>query len=150
MEYKFSNLSLERLQGCHPKLVEFAKELIKISPHDFKIVEGVRSTETQKEYYSRGRTKFYMEWDKEKKNKLKPITTLDGVFKKSKHQMQRDGYSHAFDMCFVGKTQNEMYNIPKFYQLAKVARPLMAKYNITWGGDWVKFKDMPHWQIEIR
>ena len=143
-QYNFSKRSLELLYGVHPKLVNFAKELIKISPYDFKIVEGLRTTEIQQEYYSYGRTKFIDKWG----NKItKPVTKFDGIKLKSKHQKQITGYSHAFDMCFMGKTIEEIYDVEKFNALIKVARPLLKKYGVKWGGEFKKFVDMPHFEL---
>lgn len=142
--YKFSDRSKEKLKGCHPNLIRFFEELITIADDDFSIVEGVRTLETQKKYYTWGRTVFSNDWGEKV---LKPVTQLDGIKKKSKHQIQVDGYSHAVDIAFVGKTKQERYDINKFKRLREKASPLMQKYNVFWGGDWIKFKDMPHWQL---
>lgn len=142
--YYFSRKSLEKLKGVHPSLVEFAKELILVSPYDFRIIEGVRTLETQKKYYTWGRTVFTNDWGQKV---TKPITGCDGIKHLSQHQIQRDGYSHAFDIAFIGKTQSEAYDLKKFEALSKVARPLMKKYDVQWGGDWQKYQDRPHWQL---
>lgn len=142
--YYFSENSKKKLKGVHPRLVEFAKELISLSPYDFRIVEGVRTLETQKKYYTWGRTVFLNDWGQKI---TKPVTGCDGIKHLSQHQIQSDGYSHAFDIAFTGKTQAEVYDIKKFTALAKVARPLMKKYGIDWGGDWIKYRDRPHWQL---
>ncbi|PID67042.1 MAG: endolysin [Fusobacteriales bacterium] len=142
--FVYSESSREKLKGVHPQLVDFFEELIKIAPHDFKITEGVRTLEKQQEYYSWGRTIFETPWG----TKLtKPVTKIDGIRYKSKHQIQADGYSHAVDIAFVGNNQAECYDVNKFKTLRKVAEPLMNKYGVFWGGNWKKFIDMPHWQL---
>ena len=142
--YRFSNRSLEKLKGVHPRLVEFFQELIKIADDDFSIVEGVRTLETQQEYYSWGRTKFVNKWGEKV---TKPVTQIDGIVKKSKHQIQVDGYSHAVDIAFVGRSKEERYDLNKFKRLREKAGPLMQKYGVAWGGDWKSFKDYPHWEL---
>ncbi|CAL7900069.1 M15 family metallopeptidase [Fusobacterium necrophorum] len=142
--YYFSRKSLEKLKGVHPSLVEFAKELILVSPYDFRIIEGVRTLETQKKYYTWGRTVFTNDWGQKV---TKPVTGCDGIKHLSQHQIQSDGYSHAFDIAFIGKIQAEVYDLEKFEALSKVARPLMKKYSVQWGGDWQKYQDRPHWQL---
>lgn len=142
--YRFSNNSYKKLKGVHPRLIRFFEELIAIADDDFSIVEGVRTTETQQMYYSWGRTVFEKPWGEKV---VKPVTLLDGVIRKSKHQLQVDGYSHSVDIAFTGKTKEERYDPNKFKRLREKATPLMQKYGVFWGGDWVKFKDMPHWQL---
>ena len=41
--YTLSQTSLNKLKGVHPNLVNFLKELILISPWDFKITAGIRT-----------------------------------------------------------------------------------------------------------
>lgn len=142
--FYLSQNSLKKLDEVHPRLANFARELISVSPYDFRIIEGVRTLETQKKYYTWGRTVFVNDWGQKV---TKPVTGCDGIKHLSQHQIQPDGYSHAFDIAFMGKTQAEAYALKKFEALAKVARPLMKKYGIQWGGDWQKYKDRPHWQL---
>ena len=49
--YALSKLSLKRLEGVHPKLSELFKRAISSSPHDFMVVQGLRTAEYQKELY---------------------------------------------------------------------------------------------------
>lgn len=142
--FKFSRNSIKKMEGVHPRLVSFFKELIMIAEDDFKIVEGVRTLETQQKYYTYGRTNFVNEWGE----KVSVITKIDGITKKSKHQIQEDGFGHAIDIAFTGKNKAERYDIEKFNKLRKKAEPLLQKYRITWGGDWNNFKDRPHFQIK--
>ncbi|EAA23202.1 L-alanyl-D-glutamate peptidase [Fusobacterium vincentii ATCC 49256] len=54
--YTLSQTSLDKLNGVHPNLVIFFKELILISPWDFKITAGVRTAAEQNLEYQKGRT----------------------------------------------------------------------------------------------
>lgn len=143
--FKYSKNSLEKLEGLHPKLKEFAMELIKISPYDFRINEGIRTLKKQHEYYTWGRSVFKTSWGEDI---TKPVTSIDGVRKKSKHQIQADGYGWAFDIAFMGKNQAETYSVVKFKALIEKARPLMEKYKIRWGGDFKNIVDMPHFELK--
>ena len=51
--FKFSKKSLKKLEGLHPNLQKFFKELIKISPYDFSITQGVRTAEEQNKFTSK-------------------------------------------------------------------------------------------------
>lgn len=133
--FKFGKRSINNLKGLHPRLVEFANELIKISPYDFTIIEGIRTVEKQKSLFQQGRTQ-----------PGKTITNCDGLIKKSKHQIQKDGYGHAFDIVILINNQ-ATWNSKLYDNLGKVAGELLKKYNVIWGGNWKNFKDRPHFQI---
>ena len=49
MSYRFSQNSLDHLDGVHPDLVRVAHRALSITPYDFGIIEGVRSKEEQKQ-----------------------------------------------------------------------------------------------------
>lgn len=140
--FKFSKLSLTRLEGVDPRLVAILKEAIKTSPHDFMIIQGFRSVEQQQQLYAKGRTE-----------KGLIVTNCDGVYKKSNHQMHKNGYSYAIDFGVYNKDVPgliEWGNLNKIRQVAEHIKTVGAKYNIKiiWGGDWSTFKDYAH--IEIK
>lgn len=145
-DFKFGKLSLERLKFVHPRLIDFVTELLAISPYDITITEGLRTVETQQEYYSYGRTKFINKWGE----KVGVVTCCDGIIRKSQHQKHNDGYSHAIDFAFVSDKKGVLdYSSDKYKEIRKLADPLMKKYGIEWGGEWIKFKDNPHWQLRV-
>ena len=132
--FKFSKKSLKKLEGLHPNLQNFFKELIKISPYDFSITQGVRTAEEQNKLYQQGRT-----------IPGKIVTNCDGYKIKSNHQTKDDGLGYAGDIAVLIKnrvTWNENY----YCEVANSARFLMQKYNVEWGGDWKNFKDLPHFE----
>ena len=49
--FKFSKNSLKKLERLHPNLQNFFMELIKISPYDFSITQGIRTAEEQNKLY---------------------------------------------------------------------------------------------------
>lgn len=132
--YKFSRTSEKRLMYLHPNLQKFFIELLRISPYDFSISQGVRIAEEQNKLYQQGRTV-----------PGKVITNCDGYKIKSKHQIKSDGFGYAGDIAILvdGKvTWEEKY----YKEVARAGRVLMQKYNIEWGGDWKNFKDLPHFE----
>lgn len=166
--FYYSKKSLERLKNLHPNLVEFAKELIKISPYDCSITCGMRTAEEQNKLYQQGRTEAGI-----------IVTKCDGYKVQSNHQEKIDGYGYAFDIGVLVKEKivqkrkikttdengkvvikeiiqeveklvykgeaKDFHYYQKIYDAAKKAG-LIEKYNIEWGGEW-KSKDGPHFQI---
>lgn len=140
MKYKLGTRSLNNIIGVHPDLEKLLKVSIVDSPVDFTIVEGVRTSQRQRELYNQGRS-----------TPGKIVTYVDGVNKKSNHQIKSDGYGHAVDIYpfFLGKVQVNHKDTVKCLNLIsnhikKKADELGIK--ITWGGDW-KMKDYPHFEL---
>ncbi|WP_340222098.1 M15 family metallopeptidase [Fusobacterium nucleatum] len=120
--FSFSKASLDKMNGVNSKLVILMKEAIKNSPYDFKITEGLRTVERQKELVKTGKSK-----------------TMNSYHLKGK----------AVDIAVL--IDNKITWDFKYYKkvadhIKEVARKL--GYVITWGGDWKTFKDGPHFQIE--
>lgn len=141
MANRFSQRSIDNLQGVHPTLVKIMQEAIKESPVDFTITEGLRTTARQQALYAQGRTKPGIK-----------VTNADGVRNKSNHQAKADGYGHAVDLYpfFSGQVQvnhkDTIKNLEKIaIHIKAVARCLGHK--ITWGGDWKSPYDPPHFQL---
>lgn len=138
LKYKFGKSSLKKLEGVHPKLVEFARILLACSDYDLGISEGVRTLETQKEYYAKGRTK-----------PGNIITNVDGINKKSKHQIQTDGYSHAVDIFSYNENGKVDYSDKYMDYVGKIGKKISYMYFdglIHWGGDFKSLTDKPHWE----
>lgn len=139
--YYFNDRSKAKLETCHPDLVLIMNEAIKVI--DFTVLEGARSDDMQKEYFAQGRSK------------------LDGVTKKSKHQVSADQpLSRAVDIAPWPVVWNDT---SKFCFLAGVIKGVAAalysrgeiKNRIRWGGDWndnndfkdQSFVDLPHFEL---
>lgn len=120
--FSFSKTSLDKMNGVDSKLVNLMKEAIKNSPYDFGITEGIRTLERQKELFAQGKTK-----------------TL-----KSYHLIGK-----AVDIK-VYVNREVTWNFKYYKEVADHIKEVAKKlgYVITWGGDWKKFKDGPHFQIE--
>ena len=104
--YKFSQRSLNNLEGLHPKLQEFATELIKVTPYDISITCGVRTAEEQNKIYQQGRT-----------IPGKIVTKCDGYNIKSKHQVKADGLGYAFDIAVIINNKSN-WNKKVFHEVA--------------------------------
>lgn len=120
--------STDNLAGVHPKLVAVVKRALELSPVDFTVIEGVRSTERQKQLFKDGFTK-----------------TLN-----SKHFVSaKTGYGHAVDIVPLPVDWN---NKARFGLVAAAMKAAAAELGvkITWGGDWKSFVDLPHYQIEVQ
>ncbi|MDL2290390.1 M15 family metallopeptidase [Paludibacteraceae bacterium OttesenSCG-928-F17] len=135
--YRLGSRSIKSLQGVHPEMVRLMTEAIKHSPVDFTITEGVRTMERQQELYSQGRTK-----------PGNIVTNVDGVNKKSNHQVKADGLGGAVDLYpyISGHVQvNDVENLIKIGNHIKATAFKMG-IKVSWGGDW-KMKDYPHFEL---
>ena len=123
MMYKFSKRSKDNLATADEKLQLLFNEVIK--EFDCTVIEGHRSLERQKELFDKG------------------ASQIDGISKKGKHNYFP---SRAVDVVPYPLDWND---IESFKLLASVVKrkALDLGINVQWGGDWVSFKDYPHWQI---
>lgn len=121
MTFSFGTRSKERLQGVHPDLVKVLEEAIKESPLDFSITEGLRTRERQKALFDAG---------------------------KSQTMNSRHLTGKAVDIAVLvdGKIT---WDFPKYQIVADHIKKVAKSLNIpiTWGGDWVSFRDGPHYEL---
>ncbi len=114
--------STKNLVGVNSDLVMVVKRALELSPVDFTVIEGLRTKERQAELMKQGFTR-----------------TLN-----SRHII-----GEAVDIVPLPVD----WNNPKPFGLVaeamkKAANELGVK--ITWGGTWKTFKDLPHYQIEVK
>lgn len=126
---EFSASSKSKLKGVHPDLVRVVNRCArdwKDKQFTFGITCGVRTLEEQKVLVKKGASK-----------------TL-----KSRHIPAKNGYSHAVDVvAFIdGKVR---WDWPLYDKISKAmkAAAKAEKVPIEWGGDWVSFRDGPHYQL---
>lgn len=140
-EFKLSKRSLDKLAECEQDLQTLMAEAIKESPFDFGITWGYRSPVKQNELYQQGRNG----------NSGNIVTYVDGYKKKSKHN-----HMPALAVDIVAYVNGEVtWAAPVYVEIGthimEVAEILFEqdKINnrISWGGNWHKFKDWPHFQI---
>ena len=126
--------SLDNMKDLHPDLIRVLNRAAQNSPHMFVVTEGLRTLERQKELLRIGAT-----------------TTLKG-----RHLKQVDGYGHAFDFYALVDINNdgkvsfeEMSNVRLMLPIADAIKAAAKeeKVALTYGGDWRKFKDYPHFEL---
>lgn len=128
---KFSKTSLKRLETCHPILQELCHEAIK--DIDFMVICGHRGEEEQNKAFAEGKSK--LKYPHSKHNKIPSL---------------------AVDLCPVkyegGKVVLDWDNTKAFKVLAMhlINQANNKGYPLEWGGLWPKFKDMPHFQLNIK
>jgi len=155
MAYSLSNRSKSRLEGVHPFLIAVIEEGIKTSPDDFGIpmYGGLRTSADQQHLYAKGRTEESIAKGE------KPVTYTDGIRKESNHQIKKSNYGEAFDIYIydhatsraswnVERLSNVAIHLIKTSEIIKDRHPEFKDMVLTWGGNWNKFKDYPHFQIE--
>lgn len=127
--FKLGEKSLANLQGVHPDLVKVVRRAIQISPVDFRVNEGRRTIERQRQLVKAGASMtmnsrhihgFAVD--------LIPLVDLD-----------KDGKIET----------QEMFHWPLYPILAKAMKQAAKELGVPleWGGDWRKFKDGPHFQL---
>lgn len=123
---KLTDSDLAKLKNIHPDLRKVILEAAKNSKTPFRVLEGLRSAERQAKYFKAG------------------TSMLDGVNKKSKHQLGR-----AVDIVPLVNGKVETRSWVPFYPLAEAVKAAAKKLGvqIAWGGDWKSFKDGPHFEL---
>lgn len=119
-----SKRTITNLRGVHYKLQLIVGYALAISKRDFFVNEGLRTTEKQQEYYKKG------------------VSQLDGIKKKSNHQLGR-----AVDVYYVGWSNRDKSNDPRWEELIDSFR-VAAKnlgIKIIFGYDWGW--DKPHIEL---
>jgi len=116
--------SLARLKGVHQDLIDVAKHAHALATEtalDFRITEGLRTIETQREYFRRGASR-----------------TMN-----SRHLT-----GHAFDFVpiIAGKPN---FKWPAFWPLVKIFERSAYELGveIECGAHWAKFPDGPHVEL---
>lgn len=120
-KYELINSSKQKLKGVHPDLIKIIERSLEITDMKFTILEGLRSKERQRILVQKGASKTM----------------------KSRHLT-----GHAVDIAPV-INGHVSWDWKYYYQLEKIIKLAAKQVNIPveWGGDWIKFKDGPHWQL---
>ena len=123
MTYKLGARSISNLRGVHPDLVAVVKRAITISEIDFTVTEGLRTKERQAQLVKAGA---------------------------SKTMNSRHITGHAVDVAaWVDGVRWDWSLYPKIAKAFKQAAADLGGA-ITWGGDWAKFRDGPHFELDRR
>lgn len=131
--YSFGKRSKDKMKTLHPDLVALCHEVIQNV--DFGVYETSRSLSRQMTMYSTGKSQ------------------LDGVRRKSKHQVSRDKpLARAFDCfpyekghnSFDGSDKSELMFWRLIWEFKRASSRLGIK--IRFGAFW-SFKDFPHIEL---
>ena len=126
---KLNTSSLAKLRNVHPDLVRVVMRCAsdwKDPETGFIVTCGVRTLAEQKILKAKGASK-----------------TL-----RSRHIPAANGYAHAVDLAYAINGQVR-WDFPLYEKLAKAmkAAAKAEKVPLEWGGDWVSFRDGPHYQL---
>jgi len=125
--FKFSKRSKKRMEGVNLKLIEVAEKAILISKVDFGIPRegGVRTASQQHRLFLDGKS------------------NADGLYKKSNHQ-----FGNALDV-YAYVDGNASWEVGDLAQIACafLQASIESDVRIGWGGFWVSFSDMPHFEL---
>lgn len=121
---KASKRTMDNLKGVNHKLIAIVGYALGISKIDFFVNEGLRTAEKQQEYYKKG------------------LSQLDGIKKKSNHQLGR-----AIDVYYVGWSNKDKSNDPRWEELIGFFRVAAKNLGIKviFGYDWGW--DKPHIEL---
>lgn len=122
MTRKFGSRSLKNMQGIHPDLRRVLDRALQDSPLDFSVIEGLRTLERQKQLVASGASQ-----------------TLN-----SRHLT-----GHAVDLLPIGPNGKGAFDWPLYDQLGPAVKAAADAEGVAiiWGGDWKKFRDGPHFEL---
>ena len=121
-QFIWGKKSLYNLEGIHPDLLKVATLALKLSPHDFQIVDGLRTIEEQK------------------------INVAKGF---SKTMRSRHLTGHAIDFAVLNSGHIDWYDIGNFVVISIAFQQAadQLKIKIERGATW-KWKDYGHIQLD--
>lgn len=122
MSFTLSARSMANLTGVHPDLVRVVQRAIEVTEIDFVVTEGLRTKARQTELVKAGA---------------------------SQTMNSRHITGHAVDLAALvaGKVE---WSWPLYAKLATAMKAAAKEFGIkiVWGGDWVSFKDGPHFELD--
>lgn len=130
MAFTFGAASLKALEGVHPDLVRVARRALAASKVDFRVLEGVRTPERQKQLYAQGRTK--------------PGPKVTWTLNSNHFVNPKTGYGHAVDLLpapYDWKLEDPKTTPEIDDNFAKVALAMYQAASdlgvrIRWGANW--------------
>lgn len=117
----------EKLAGLKPELCDLVQRAAELCPFDIVVLEGMRTFARQQWLLRQGASRTL---------RSKHLTG-DAVDLAPMLDVDDDG------------DQDVSWHWPHYHQLAHYVKQAAAEkgVEIEWGGDWVAFKDGPHWQL---
>lgn len=120
--YTLSQRSQNNLKGVHQDLVQVVYHALALSEYDFVVIEGLRSFAHQKVLMKEGKSK-----------------TLN-----SRHLT-----GHAVDIVPLVNGSIPWHDWSAFESVSKAMKQAAHQLGVSmsWGGDWVSFRDGPHYEL---
>lgn len=120
--FRFGQISEHNLRGIHPDLILIVRRALTLSTVDFRVIEGLRTSERQRQLVKNGRSQ-----------------TLN-----SRHLT-----GHAVDLAPLINNQIPWDDWHAFEWVSKAMKQAATEMELPlqWGGDWKTFKDGPHFEL---
>lgn len=136
LKYRYGQTSLGNLVGVHPKLVNWAFDVIYNSPMDIGVSDGLRTPEEQLQ-----NIRDRVSWTMDSMHLPRQFDDLpDGIY-----------VAGALDIYIYGSNGKATYQAPLYEELWEDVMVPMAKANeieLEWGGHWEGAqRDLPHVQL---
>jgi len=141
MTFSLGLQSISKLVGVHPDLVRVVERAITLTSVDFRVIEGVRTPERQRELYAQGRTK--------------PGQVVTWTLNSNHFINKRTGFGHAVDLL---PAPYDWKDLGPFDAMAKAMYEAakLEKVAIRWGANWDRdgnFResgetDSPHFELD--
>lgn len=125
---RFSKRSIAKLESCHVVLQRLMNSVIEDT--DFSVICGHRGPEEQDAAYAANASKF--KWPKSKHN--------------SSPSMAVDIVPYPLDWKDIESFKALALVVKRHWEMIPVEE--LSGTTLSWGGDWKKFKDYPHWEIK--
>ena len=124
MTYRLSQRSRARLRGLHPDLIAVVEAAIRRTEVDFMVTEGLRDPVRQASLVKAGASR-----------------TLN-----SRHLT-----GHAIDVAALVDDQVR-WDWPLYGRIAEAFKGAARDLGVplTWGGDWTRLRDGPHFELDRR
>lgn len=143
--FNFSRRSLDTLGTVHPDLQKVVKEALKLTTVDFMVGQGLRTKYDQMRLYGQGRTGAELARAGIPAVYAKPQMQKVTWTMKSNHMTGR-----AVDLWAWVDGKISWDTSKGYYQVIAHAMKEAARIHgvrIAWGGDWVRTKDYPHFEL---
>jgi len=125
---QFSQRSRDRLNTCHPLLQRLMGSVIEVM--DISVLCGHRTEAEQNDAYRKGFSK--LQFPKSKHNSM-PSMAVDIA----PYPIDWDDFERFETVASVVKTH---WNL--------IPHEERRGWELQWGGDWSRFRDMPHWELK--
>lgn len=135
-------ISLQRIETLHPVIRKEAQEILRdctlaLSGRAYpRITQALRTFKEQDALYQQGRTK-----------PGKKVTN-------AKAGQSIHNYGLAVDICLIIDNKIASWDTAKDWDNDRIADwyecvKIFAKYGWNWGGSWLKFRDLPHFEKRV-